>query len=370
MSSKRDYYEVLEVTKTATDREIKSAYRKLAVKYHPDKNPGDQEAEDKFKEAAEAYSILSDSEQRARYDRYGHAGVRSGAPDFASAGFAGFEDILGDIFGDIFGASRRRSSVRRGSDLRYDLEITLEEVLSGTSKTVRIPRLEACETCSGTGAASGSTPVTCTTCGGFGQVRYQQGFFSVSRTCSHCRGTGKIVQNPCADCRGEGRIERERTLEVTIPAGIDAGARIRHRGEGEAGTGGGPAGDLYIVVHVADHQQFERQDTNLYTQVPISFTQAALGAEIVVPTLEGTNKLTIPEGTQTGSVFRLKSNGLPVRGGRGRGDLFVAVSIVTPTSLNRDQRRILEELAKHEPPADAPAEEEKGIFGKVKDIFS
>ncbi len=312
--------------------------------------------------------MLSDTEQRARYDRYGHAGVRGGVPDFASAGFAGFEDILGDIFGDIFGASRRRSSVRRGSDLRYDLEITLEEVLSGTSKTVRIPRLEACETCAGSGAAAGSNPVTCTTCGGLGQVRYQQGFFSVSRTCSHCRGTGKIVQNPCQDCRGEGRIERERTLEVTIPAGIESGARIRHRGEGESGTGGGPAGDLYIVVHVSDHERFERQDTNLYTQVAISFGQAALGAEIAVPTLEGSHTLSVPEGTQTGTVFRLKHQGLPVRGGRGRGDLYVAVSIVTPTNLNREQRRLLEEFGKLEGPP-ARSDEDKGLFGKVKDIF-
>jgi molecular chaperone DnaJ len=369
VSSKRDYYEVLGVAKTSTEREIKSAYRRLAVKYHPDKNPNDPEAEEKFKEAAEAYAVLSDVDQRARYDRYGHAGVRGAAPDFAGAGFAGFEDILGDIFGDIFGASRRRSSVRRGADLRYDLEITLEEVLAGTTKTVRIPRLENCAVCSGTGSAAGSAPVTCTTCGGLGQVRYQQGFFSVSRTCSHCRGTGKIVQNPCSECRGEGRIERERTLDVTIPAGIESGARIRHRGEGEAGSGGGPAGDLYIVVHVADHPHFERQDTNLYTQVPISFAQAALGAEVHVPTLEGTQPLTVPEGTQTGSVFRLKGHGLPVRGGRGRGDLYVAVSLVTPTSLNREQRKILEELAKHETSAPSP-DGDKGIFDKVKDIFS
>ncbi|HQR37326.1 MAG TPA: molecular chaperone DnaJ [Blastocatellia bacterium] len=370
MSSKRDYYEILEVARTATDREIKSAYRKLALKYHPDKNPDNAEAEELFKEAAEAYAVLSDADQRARYDRYGHAGVRGvGAPDFAGAGFAGFEDILGDIFGDIFGGSRRRSSVRRGADLRYDLEITLDEVLAGTSKTIQIPRLESCESCAGTGSAVGSQPSTCPTCGGQGQVRYQQGFFSVSRTCSHCRGTGKIVQNPCQDCRGEGRIEHERTLEVTIPPGIDSGARIRHRGEGEAGTGGGPAGDLYIVVHVADHEMFERQDTNLYSQVAISFAQAALGATISVPTLEGTQQLTIPEGTQTGSVFRLKGHGLPVRGGRGRGDLFVGATIVTPTSLSREQRRILEELGRLETPP-TESEDEKGLLDKMKDIFS
>jgi len=370
VSSKRDYYEVLNVTRTATDREIKSAYRKLAVKYHPDKNPGDAAAEDLFKEAAEAYAILSDVEQRARYDQFGHAGLRQTAPDFSGAGFAGFEDILGDIFGDIFGSARKRSTVRRGADLRYDLEITLEEVLAGTSRSIQIPRLETCETCTGAGTAEGSHPIPCPTCGGFGQVRYQQGFFSVSRTCNHCRGTGKIIENPCTDCRGDGRIERERTLEVNIPAGIDSGSRIRHRGEGEAGAGAGPAGDLYVVVHVADHPQFERQDTNLYTTAPVSFGQAALGAEIVVPTLDGTENLSIPEGTQTGSVFRLKGKGLPVRGGRGRGDLYVAVSIVTPTGLNREQRKILEELARIESPASVPAADEKGLFDKVKDMFS
>lgn len=369
MSSKRDYYEVLGVTRTATDREIKSAYRKLAVKYHPDKNPGDHEAEEKFKEAAEAYAILSDADQRSQYDRFGHAGLRgAGAPDFASAGFAGFEDILGDLFGDLFGASRRRSSVRRGADLRYDLEITLEEVLSGTSRQIRIPRLEACASCSGSGSKAGSQPVTCSTCGGVGQVGYQQGFFSVRRTCHQCRGTGKIIQDPCVECRGDGRVEHERMIDVNIPAGIDSGSRILHRGEGEGGTGGGPSGDLYVVIHVKEHKVFERQESHLYTTVPISFTQAALGASITVPTLEGTQPLQIPEGTQTGSVLRLKGHGLPVRGARGRGDLFVAVTIMTPTSLSKEQRRILEELANLE--SGAPADEDKGLFSKVKDIFS
>lgn len=369
VSAKRDYYEVLGVSRTASDRELKSAYRRLAVKYHPDKNPGDTEAEERFKEASEAYQILSDPEQRARYDRYGHAGVRSGSPDFAGAGFAGFEDILGDIFGDIFGGGRRRSSARRGADLRYDLEITLEEVLTGVTKQVHIPRLESCLACEGTGAASGSQPTSCSTCGGLGQVRYQQGFFSVARTCSHCNGTGKIVRDPCRECRGQGRIEREKTMEVRVPAGIDTGARIRHRGEGEAGSGGGPPGDLYVVVHVLDHPEFERQDTHLYTAVPVTFTQAALGAEIDVPTLESPERLTVPEGTQTGTVFRLKGHGLPIRGGRGRGDLYVAVNVVTPTGLTREQRRILEEFAKTEshPGADAG---DRGLFDKVKDYFS
>ena len=368
MSGKRDYYEILGVSRSVTERELKSAYRKLAVKYHPDKNPGDQEAEDRFKEAAEAYGVLSDPEQRARYDRFGHAGVGAGAGQgFGGAGFAGFEDILGDIFGDIFGGSRRRSTVRRGADLRYDLEITLEEVLAGTSKKIRVPRLENCEVCSGSGAAAGSQPVACPTCAGAGQVRYQQGFFSVSRTCGQCRGAGKLNNNPCAECHGEGRIEREKTLEVTIPAGIETGARIRHRGEGEGGEGGGPPGDLYIVVHVAEHPSFQRQDTNLYTTASITFTQAALGASVTVPTLDGEHALSVPEGTQTGSLFRVKGQGLPVRGGRGRGDMYVAVNVVTPTSLSREQRRILEELARTETPDE---DEAKGILEKVKDIFS
>jgi molecular chaperone DnaJ len=364
VSSKRDYYEILGVSREATERELKSAYRRLAVKYHPDKNPGDTEAEEKFKEAAEAYAVLSDADQRARYDRFGHAGVGSAAG--AGAGFAGFEDILGDIFGDIFGGSRRRSSVRRGADLRYDLEITLEEVLSGTTKKIRIPRLETCTNCDGSGSSAGSEPVACPTCAGLGQVRYQQGFFSVSRTCNHCRGTGKLIKDPCNECRGEGRIEREKTIEITIPAGIDSGARIRHRGEGEAGSGGGPAGDLYVVIHVADHPIFQRQETNLYTSVPVSFTQAALGGEIIVPTLDGKQPLAIPDGTQTGTLFRLKGHGLPIRGGRGRGDLYVAVTLLTPTNLTREQRRILEELAQLE----GEEHEDKGLFEKVKDIFS
>jgi molecular chaperone DnaJ len=367
VSAKRDYYEVLGVSRTATERELKSAYRKLAVKYHPDKNPGDQEAEERFKEAAEAYAVLSDPEQRVRYDRFGHAGVGAGAGQGFGAGFPGFEDILGDIFGDIFGGARRRSTVRRGADLRYDLEITLEEVFAGTTKKIRVPRLENCDACSGSGSAAGTQPATCPTCGGAGQVRYQQGFFSVSRTCGQCRGAGKLVTNPCPECHGDGRVERERPLEVSIPAGIEGGSRIRHRGEGEGGSGGGPPGDLYIVVHVAEHPTFQRQEANLYTSVPITFTQAALGADVMVPTLAGEHGLTVPEGTQTGTMFRLKGQGLPIRGARGKGDLFVAVNVVTPKNLSREQRRILEEFARVEA---GPDDEEKGLFEKVKDIFS
>ena len=303
--SKRDYYEVLGVGKGATEAEIKSAYRKLAVRYHPDKNPGDHEAEEKFKEAAEAYSVLSDGEQRARYDRFGHAGVSSGAgagAAWGSAGFGGIEDILGDLFGfgDVFGGRStggRRSAAQRGADLRYDLEMTLEEAAAGMTAQLRIPRLEECEACKGAGAAPGTQPETCQTCSGAGQVRYQQGFFSVARTCGQCRGTGKVSKTPCEKCRGAGRVEREKQMEVKIPAGVETGSRLRLAGEGEAGTQGGPAGDLYVVIHVSEHEVFERQGNNLYASIPITFAQAALGAETTVQTLDGQEPLKIPAGT-------------------------------------------------------------------------
>jgi molecular chaperone DnaJ len=369
--SKRDYYEVLGVTRTATDQEIKSAYRRLAVKYHPDKNPNDATAEEKFKEAAEAYSVLSNDEQRKRYDRFGHAGVSSsaGAGAWGAPGFGGIEDILGDLFGfgDVFGGARggRRTSAQRGADLRYDLEISLEEAANGMTAQLRIPRLEACETCKGSGAAAGSQPDSCTTCSGTGQVRYQQGFFSVARTCHVCRGAGRVVKNPCADCKGSGRVEREKQMEVKIPAGVETGSRLRVTGEGEAGTQGGAPGDLYVVIHVAEHDQFERQGNNLYEAVPITFAQAALGAEIMVKTLDEEEKLKIPMGTQTGTVFRLRGKGMPILGGRGRGDLFVSVTVVTPTTLTREQKRLLEQLAEVE----SKDLENKGLVDKVRDIF-
>ncbi|MBL8148754.1 MAG: molecular chaperone DnaJ [Blastocatellia bacterium] len=373
--AKRDYYEVLGVSRTATDSEIKSAYRKLAIKYHPDKNPGDKEAEDKFKEAAEAYSILSDQNQRAKYDRYGHSGVGSSAASasgagFGGAGFAGFEDILGDLFGfsDFFGSSRKSKSVQRGADLRYDLEISLEDAAKGLKTKIKVPRLETCTSCQGLGATPGSSLTTCPTCNGVGQVRYQQGFFSVSRTCSYCRGTGKIIKDPCQDCQGEGRVAKERSLEIKIPAGVDSGARLRVQGEGEAGIGGGPSGDLYIVISIKEHPIFERQDNNLYCNVSVSFSQAALGSEIKVSTLDGEQQLKVPEGTQTGTVFRLKGHGISSLGGRGKGDLFVTVNVKTPSTLTKEQRRLFEELAKIESGAEATTE--KGIFDKVKDIFS
>lgn len=374
-NNKRDYYEVLGVAKDAGESEIKSAYRKLAIKYHPDKNPGDTEAEEKFKEAAEAYSVLSDKNQRARYDRFGHSGVgtsaasNAGGAGFGGAGFPGFEDILGDLFGfnDIFGRSGRSRQVQRGADIRYDLEITLEDAAQGIKTKINVPRLENCNSCQGSGAAPGTSPINCPTCSGVGQVRYQQGFFSVSRTCSYCRGTGKTIKDPCQECRGEGRISKEKTLEIKIPPGVDTGARLRVQGEGEAGFGGGPPGDLYVVIILKEHAIFERQENDLHCTVPITFAQAALGAEITVPTLEGEETVKIGEGTQTGKIFRLKGKGMPALGGRGRGDLFAAVNVITPTNLTREQRKLFEELAKFD---DKAPVHEKGLFDKVKDIFS
>jgi len=369
--AKRDFYEILGVSRTATEQEIKSAYRRLAVQYHPDKNPNDAAAEEKFKEAAEAYSVLSDADQRRRYDRFGHAGVSSGAgPAWGAPGFGGIEDILGDLFGfgDVFGGGRsgsRRSAAQRGADLRYDLEITLEEAARGLTAHLKIPRLESCETCKGSGAAEGTQPESCQTCGGTGQVRYQQGFFSVARTCHACRGAGRVIRTPCATCQGAGRIEREKQMEVKIPAGVETGSRLRVQAEGESGTQGGPPGDLYVVIHVAEHEQFERQGNNLYASVPITFAQAALGAEIQVKTLDDEEKLKIPLGTQTGTVFRLKGKGMPVLGGRGKGDLFVAVTVITPTSLTREQRKLLEQLAEVE----NKDLEDRGLVDKVRDIF-
>ncbi len=369
--SKRDYYEILGISKNATDAEIKTAYRKLAVQHHPDKNPGNTEAEEKFKEAAEAYSVLSDANKRASYDRFGHAGANGqGFGGFDASGFSNIEDIF-DLFGfgDMFGGGRGgrggRSSAQRGADLRYDLEISLDEAATGIEQTLRIPRLEKCEECDGKGAEKGTKPETCITCGGSGQTRYQQGFFSVMRTCPNCAGKGQIIKTPCKKCHGAGRIEKEKTLEIKIPAGVETGSRLRVNGEGEAGTGGGPTGDLYVVIHVAEHENFERQGANLYASVPVSFAQAALGAEIQVKTLDGEESLKIPAGTQTGTVFRIKSQGMPVLGGRGKGDLFVAVTLVTPKTLTKEQRKLLEQLAEIE---DTEFEDES-FMDKVRNIF-
>jgi molecular chaperone DnaJ len=347
--SKRDYYEILEISRTATEMEIKTAYRKLAIQHHPDKNPDDHTAEEKFKEAAEAYSVLSDAQKRAAYDRFGHQGVGAGAGAGFNPGFTNIEDIF-DLFGfgDMFGGQRggsTRTAAQRGADLRYDLEITLEEAALGKEEKLRIPRLEKCDECDGKGAEKGTQPVTCNTCNGSGQTRYQQGFFSVMRTCPNCGGKGQIIKNPCKNCQGAGRVEKEKIIEIKIPAGVETGSRLRVNDEGEAGISGGQSGDLFVVIHVAEHEIFERQGANLYSAVPVSFAQAALGAEIQVKTLDGEENLKIPAGTQTGTVFRLKSKGMPALGGRGRGDLFVAVTLVTPKSLNKEQRKLLEQLA-------------------------
>ncbi|MCI0336324.1 MAG: molecular chaperone DnaJ [Acidobacteria bacterium] len=369
--SKRDYYEVLGVRRNAADQELKSAYRKLALQHHPDRNPGDKQSEEKFKEINEAYAVLSNPENRARYDRYGHAGIGSsassgawGAPDFG-----GFEDILGDLFSDIFGGGRtsRRGGPQRGPDLRYDLEITLEQAAAGYKTQINIPRLENCQTCKGSGAAPGTSPTTCSVCGGVGQVRFQQGFFSVSRTCHQCRGTGRMITSYCKTCNGQGRIEKDNHIEIKIPAGVDTGARLRLAGEGEAGANGGSHGDLYVVIHVKEHELFERQGNNLYVNVPVTFSQAALGAEIKVPTLDGEDMLTIPEGTQTGSIFRVKGKGIVSLQGQGRGDLFVVTTIVTPTRLTREQKRLLEQFSVIEEKQNAGTARRFG--NKVKDIF-
>ncbi len=363
--AKRDYYEILSVTKTSTEVEIKRAYRTLAVQHHPDKNPNDPQAEEKFKEAAEAYSVLSDPQKRAAYDRFGHQGVGAGAG--FDPGFTNIEDIF-DIFGfgDMFGQhGRRRTTVQRGADLRYDLEISLEDSATGKDEKLRIPRLETCDECSGNGAEKGTTAETCITCGGSGQTRYQQGFFSVMRTCSNCLGKGKIIKSPCQKCHGQGRIEKEKTIEIKIPAGVETGSRLRVTGEGEAGVNGGPSGDLFIVLHVASHENFERQGADLYAAVPITFAQAALGADIKVKTLDGEEDLKVPTGTQTGTVFRLKGHGMPNLGARGKGDLFVAVTLVTPKSLSKEQRKLLEQLAEIE---DADFSDESFI-DKVRNIF-
>jgi len=377
--SKRDYYEVLGVSKTATDVEIKSAYRKLALKYHPDRNPGDQAAEEKFKESAEAYSVLADGDKRHLYDRYGHAGLGGAATGgFDPTVFTGFEDILGglgDIFGlgDVFGGGRRRGGVQRGADLRYDLEISFDEAAKGTETAVQIPRLESCETCSGSGAAPGSKATTCPQCQGRGQLRYQQGFFTVARTCGQCRGTGSVIAKPCTTCKGSGRVQKERKLTVRVPAGIATGQRLRLSGEGEAGGPGGPPGDLYVVIHVQEHPFFHRDGNDLYCEVPLNFPTLALGGEIRIPTLEGEEPFKVPEGTGSGQSFRLRGRGMPDVSGRGRGDLFVTVKVITPKKLSKEQKKLLEQLATSLPkeqfepiPVD---HEDKGLFDRVKDIF-
>jgi molecular chaperone DnaJ len=376
--SKRDYYEVLGVPRTASDQEIKSAYRKLALQHHPDRNPGNKGAEEKFKEAAEAYAVLADGDKRARYDRFGHAAVAGASgPQMDPTIFADFQDIfggLGDIFGfgDIFGGGRRRGGPQRGADLRYDLEISFEQSAKGAETAIQIPRQETCETCRGSGAAAGSSPSACPQCRGTGQLRYQQGFFTVARTCGQCRGSGRVIANPCATCRGAGAVERTRKLTVKIPAGIATGQRLRLSGEGEAGALGGPPGDLYVVIIVREHAFFHRDGNDLHCELPVNFPMLALGGDTSVPGIDGPERLKIPEGTATGTTFRLRGKGMPDVSGRGHGDLLITVKAITPKKLTREQKKLLEQLAatlpeqKGEPTS---RDDERGIFDKVKDIF-
>ena len=357
----------------AGEQEIKSAYRKLAMQFHPDRNPNNPAAEEKFKEASEAYAVLADGEKRALYDRFGHAGVGGGAGaggGFDATIFQDFSDIFGDFFGfgDIFGqGSRRRSRVERGPDLREDLTLEFEEAVFGTETQVTVRRHETCEDCRGSGAAAGKAPVTCRSCGGRGQVRYQQGFFSIARTCPTCQGTGSVITDPCTKCKGEGRVLRQRTVDAKIPAGVEDGTRIRFSALGEAGPHGGPAGDLYVVLHVKEHPFFERKGNDLHCVVPISFSQAALGTEIQVPTLEGEHGLKVPEGTQSGATLRIRNRGVPELNGRGRGDLFVEVRAQTPTKLNKRQRELLQELEGMTPVDNKP--QRRTLLSKMKDMF-
>jgi molecular chaperone DnaJ len=378
--SKRDYYEILGVDRQATDQQIKSAYRKLALKHHPDRNPGDHKAEEAFKEAAEAYAVLADAQKRGLYDRFGHAGVNAGAGagGFDPTIFADFSDIfsgLGDMFGfgDILGGGRRRrGGPQRGSDLRYDLEITFEESAEGTETQIIVPREETCETCTGSGAAPGTTAETCAQCRGTGQLRYQQGFLTVARPCSTCRGTGRTIAKPCTACRGAGRIARERKLTVKIPAGIATGQQLRLSGEGEHGSGGGPTGDLYVVVHVQEHPFFQREGDDLYCELPIHFPTLALGGTVKVPTLGGREDLSIPAGTQPGARFRLRGKGMPNVSGRGHGDLHVIARAAVPRKLSKEQKQILEQLARTMPAQadDGSGSEEKPFFERMKGMFT
>jgi molecular chaperone DnaJ len=375
MSDRRDCYEILGVARGAGADEVKSAYRKAALKWHPDRNPHDKHgAEEKFREATEAYSILSDPQKRTTYDRFGYAGLSRGGFDggFNSTIFDEFQDIFGDFFGfeDIFGGRRGgRGRSQRGADLRYDMKLSFEEAAAGVNTKIRIPRQEFCEVCNGTGAKAGTGVVACITCGGRGQVHYQQGFFTISRTCPDCRGAGQIVREICPDCRGKGRIEKTRVIDLRIPAGVDTNTRLRKPGDGEPGANGGPPGDLYIVLDVQQHPYFERRDADLYCTVPISIVQAALGTEIVVPGLSGEETVKVPEGTQTGEIIRLKGKGLPDPHGGGKGDLYVNIHVEVPVKLTREQRRLFEQLGATLPAENRPAHRDSSLFEKVKDIF-
>jgi molecular chaperone DnaJ len=378
--TKIDFYEVLNVSRDASDQELKTAYRKLAMQHHPDRNPDNPEAEEKFKECSEAYQVLSDPEKRAAYDRYGHAafsgGAGGGGNPFAGGGFGGNAQDLGDIFGDLFGemfnmggsGGRSASRVQRGRDLRYDMTLEFEEAVFGVEKEITIRRMETCGDCKGSGAAKGKAPVTCTQCGGRGQQRFQQGFFSVARTCSVCGGTGTLIVDPCSTCKGQTVMQKEHTILVKVPAGVEQDTRIRYQGEGEAGRFAGPSGDLYVVLNVKAHKSFERDGDDLHCVMPISFPQAALGTELEIQTLEGPASIKIPEGTQSGKEFKLRGRGVPHLNSSGKGDLIVEIRVQTPGKLNKQQKELLRQLGETMVVENTP--QSRGLFEKVKDIFS
>ena len=372
--SKADYYEVLGVSRDASDQELKSAYRKLAMKFHPDRNPGDHAAEEKFKQASEAYQVLSDGDKRAAYDRYGHAGISGGGP----GGFSGFSgtvdlgDIFGDLFGEMFnvggGGHQRGSRQQRGDDLRFDLTIDFEDAIFGAETEIKIRRLEMCPTCNGRGSASGRGPTVCSQCQGRGQIRYQQGFFSVARTCGACGGTGSIIGDPCQTCRGETRVAKELKLNVKVPPGVEDGTRIRYAGEGDAGRGGGPKGDLYVVLSIRPHDFFERHGQDLHCVVPISFPQAALGAEFEIPGIDGPVNLKVPEGTQSGKELRIRGRGVPFLNEKGHGDLVIRVLVQVPRKLSRAQREVVQKLAELMNVDNKPTS--SSLLEKMKDLFN
>ena len=370
--TKADFYEVLQVSRDASDQELKTSYRKLAMQYHPDRNPNNPEAEEQFKACSEAYQVLSDPEKRAAYDRYGHAAFQNGGPG-AGSPFGGAQD-LGDIFGDLFGemfnmgGTRRASRMQRGRDLRYDLTLEFEQAVFGTEKEISIRRMEACDNCGGTGSANGKAPTTCTGCGGRGQVRFQQGFFSVAKTCVRCGGTGTTISDPCAACRGEGLQAKKHEILVKVPAGVEQDTRIRYQGEGEAGRFGGPAGDLYVVLSVKAHKFFERDGDDLHCVIPISFPQAALGTELQIETMEGPATIKIPEGTQSGREVKLRGKGVPHLNEHGKGDLIVEIRVATPSKLSKTQKELLRQLSETMQVENTPTS--RSLFAKMKDIFS
>jgi molecular chaperone DnaJ len=369
---KRDYYEVLGVSRGVSDEDLKKAFRKLALQYHPDRNPGDRQAEERFKELNEAYQVLCDPERRAAYDRFGHAAFEQGGGFDFGAGFAaGFDDMLNDLFGDFFGTGGRRSGrsrARRGQDLQYRLDLTFEEAARGTEKQIEVPRMSPCATCGGQGAKPGTKPKTCTQCRGSGQIRFQQGFFSIAKTCGACNGQGQVIASPCPDCNGGGVQRTRHTLSVKVPAGVDTGSRLKLRGEGEAGVGGGPPGDLYILCQVAEHPIFQRDQNDIICEVPVSFAQAALGTEIDVPTLNGVRKVKVPAGTQGGATFRLRGLGVPdPASGYDVGDQVVRIVVETPRKLSPKQRELLEEFARISGEEVHPLS--KSFFEKVKSLL-